>query len=72
MTTQPIVSRIGNRVLHWHPDTLQMLLAELRAERQRHDISVATDTAEAEHNGLMARAEQIKQRATDAIAELRP
>jgi hypothetical protein len=63
-----IVSRIGNRVLHFDPDRLQVLLADLRSERQRHDISVETDNAEGEHNALMQQAEAVKQRATEAIA----
>jgi hypothetical protein len=67
--SQTIVTRYANRVLFWHPDTLQTLLAELRSERLAHHISVASESAEAEHNALMAKAEAIKQHATNAISE---
>ena len=68
--TQPIItSSYGNRVLHWQRETLHALLTELRAERERHKITIELDSAEAEHNALMAKAELIKQRATRAISE---
>jgi hypothetical protein len=47
-------------IIEWDSDKLAALLAQLRAERQSHDIDVSVITAEAGHNALMARAEAIK------------
>ena len=64
-----IATKYGSRVLYWHLDKLETLLAELRSERTAHDMSVESESAEAEHNALMTQAEAVKQRATNAIGK---
>jgi hypothetical protein len=60
--SEPITSSYGNRLLCWHPDTLEMLLAELRGERQRHDTDMETEAGEDRHSAaLLLQAEQIKE-----------
>jgi hypothetical protein len=58
--SSPIISHFDNRTIEWNPITLQALLAELRDERSAHDMAVAVDSAEAEHNALMVKAELVK------------
>lgn len=71
MSATTVITRVGNRVIEWDCVTLELLLTELRSERQRHDIAVETENAEAEHERLMSHAEQIKQHTTNKISEAR-
>ena len=68
IATPIVVSRFGRRVIHWNGNTLDRLLVELRDGRLALDISVATESGEAEqNNALMRKAEQIKAEATNHI-----
>jgi len=64
-SSAPIVSRIGNSVVECSVE----LLRQMQEERLAHDISVAVESSEAEHDGLLARADSIRQRTSSAIAK---
>lgn len=70
MNTTPISSCYGRRVIEWERPTLETLLSQLRSERLAHDTSVETESGEAEHNALMAEAEQIKRATENKIREV--
>jgi len=72
IATRIVVSHYGNRTICWDAATLETLLTKLRDEQKAHEVRVATESSEAEHNALMVSAEQIKQQASNAIAQAEP
>ena len=64
-----IVSHYGNRVIKWDAVALNEVLAQLRREREQHEVSINTEVSEAWHNALMAQAEGIKHKATNQIPQ---
>jgi len=59
MTTPPIVSRFGNRVI----DCPTELLTQLQHERQRYHTDIESTIREARHDALLSEAERIRQKA---------
>ena len=61
---QPVISKFGNVFVEWDGVALDRVLAQLRREREWHGIEIESSSSEAEHNALLAHAEQIKDNAT--------
>jgi hypothetical protein len=69
VATQPIVSRYGRRAVVWDSARLSEVVTRLQSERERHDIRVRAESAEAEHNALITEAEPVKLTTENKIAK---